>query len=284
VNTVGPEPVPEPVPEPTSAPPPFPRPARRHPRRTARRAAAAVLVAALAGVGIGEMILQTDDRDDSATAASVTAPAVPGSGSSTLRPSPSASPSWGAHSNGNHFGSLRSLLLPVPESMYLPGPDDGLLGNDAELDRAKLAASLDRTLKGLPKERRQVVRDAWNAMRLRAGALRTYRVRDGDFMVEMSLDQLNQQAVKAVDAYSRAIIDVSGDFREGPAVAGHTKARCVLPPVEPSAEIEYMSCFAAVGDLMVSMQVTGVGPLNKDLPVKMFGEQLDRLAIPGASV
>jgi hypothetical protein len=250
-----------------------PAPAAGARPRTALKALAAVLAAVVAGVGIGEVILHTAYQDD--TAATASGPAA----------TASPSPSYGAKSNGNHFGSLRDLMLPVPEDYEL-GPDHGELGNDTVLDAKQVSARLNQALKTVPRKSRRRVESAWQSLHLRASAVRTYKADDNTFMVEMRLDQFNQQAVKATTAISGAFIDYSGAFRRGPAIAGHPGARCVLPPLEPSAEIDYMTCFAAVGDLMVTMEVTGVAPLNqgKEMAARLLKAQLDRLAIPGAVV
>ncbi|MCD0482290.1 hypothetical protein LO771_07650 [Streptacidiphilus sp. ASG 303] len=264
------------LPAPPPVPPPAPRAGQRPARRrTALRALAAVAAAAAAGAGIGEVLLHTAYRDAGAAAA------APAAAAPAAAPSPS--PSFGARSNGNHFGPLRGLLLPVPDG-YRPGPDHGELGNDTELDGGQLAARMRQALREVPRKNRSRVESAWRSLHLRASGLRTYRSDDGAFMVEMSLDQFNQHAVKAAGAFESALVDVSGAFRRGPAVPGHPGARCVLPPVEPSAQIDYMTCFAAEGDLLVTMETTGVAPLNKDQAVQLFKSQLDRLAPPGAAV
>ncbi|MFJ6212070.1 hypothetical protein ACIQGZ_01820 [Streptomyces sp. NPDC092296] len=257
-------------PAPPTAPPAAPP--RRRRRRRAWRPLAAVLAAAVAGVGIGEVLLHTRYRDDTATAAPTTAPV-------TAAPSPS----WGARSNGNHFGSLRDQLLPVPDDYNL-GPDEGDLGNDTELVGAQLHDRLRQQLKGVPDKHRKEVEDTWNSLHVRAGGLRTYRADSGEFMAEMQLSQLNQQAATARTALSTALVDGLGAFRQGPAVPGHRDTRCILPPLEPSAQIDYMTCFAAEGDLLVTMAVTGTAPLDKDKAVALLKAQLDRLARPGAAV
>ncbi|WP_377270258.1 hypothetical protein [Peterkaempfera sp. SMS 1(5)a] len=232
-----------------------------------------MVAAALAGVGVGEVLLHTAYQDDT------TAAAAPAATAPTVAPSPA----WGGHSNGNHFGSLRDLLLPVPDS-YTLGPDSGGSGNDAELNSKQLASREEEALKTVPKKNRKTVEKAWKSLHLRASGLRTYQDRSGGLMVEMRLDQFNQQAVAAASAFNGAVVDASGAFRQGPAVAGHQNARCVLPPLEPSAKIDFMTCFAAEGDLLISMDVTGVTPLDKDGAVQLLKAQLDRLARPGAAV
>lgn len=261
-----------------AAPAPAPAPTGQGPapsrKRRALRPVAAVLAAVLAGVGIGEVLLHTTYRTTAAPVAAAPAGSAP-----TVAPTPS----WGARSNGNHFGSLRDLLLPVP-GRYRPGPDIQDLGNDTALTGTQLSGRLRQALAGVPAKDRKRVQQAWNSLHLRASGLRTYQVDDGGYMAEIRLDQFNQQAVKAAKALESAVVDYSGAFRQGPAVAGHPDARCVLPPLEPSARIDYMTCFAAEGDLLVTMEVTGVAPLMKDQAVQLLQAQLDRLAAPGAAV
>ncbi|GAA2739869.1 hypothetical protein [Kitasatospora cinereorecta] len=241
------------------------------PSRPLLRAAAAVLAAALVGVGIGEAIIKVRYDDRPAVAA---APA---------QPSASASPAWGAKSNGNHFGAMRDLLLPMPSGFSL-GPDAGSLGNDAELGSDLLAKRLQKNLDDIPKQYQDRVRSAWEALHFKASGVRTYQSDHGDLLVEVYLDQFNQQAVSQTTELYGAMVDDTGVFRRGPEVPGHPGARCVLPPLRPGDKLDFVHCFSAEGDLLVTMEVSGAAPVNQDKVVDLFRQQLDRLARPGASV
>ncbi|WP_354641670.1 hypothetical protein [Kitasatospora camelliae] len=249
------------------------RPAGRPGSRTLLRGAAAVLVAALVGVGIGEAVLAIHYDENRPAVAAVAKPA----------PSTPAAPEWGAQSNGNHFGRLRDLLLPVPTG-YTLGPDAGALGNDSELGREQLDKRMEKNLDGVPNQYRDRVKGAWEALHQKGSGIRTYRSGGADLLVEMYLDQFNQQAVTQTTELYGAMVDDTGVFRHGPAVPGHDAARCVLPPLRAGDELDFMHCFSAEGDLLVTMNVSGTAPLNQDKVVDLFRQQLDRLARPGASV
>ncbi|MEV4559856.1 hypothetical protein AB0K51_23075 [Kitasatospora sp. NPDC049285] len=244
------------------------------PKRTVLKAAAAVVAAALVGVGIGEAIIQVHyAKDDKAVVAA--APTAP-------QPSASPSAAWGAKSNGNHFGSLRDLLLPVPGA-YRLGPDAGALGHDSELGQEQLAKRLEKNLADVPEKYRDQVKKAWEDLHFLGSGVRTLVPGDNSMLVELYLDQFNQQAVSQTSQLYGAMVDDTGVFRHGPDVPGHPGARCVLPPLRPGDQLDYVHCFSAEGDLLVTMEVSGLAPLDQNKVVDLFRQQLDRLARPGAS-
>jgi hypothetical protein len=242
-------------------------------RGFALRAGAAVVAAALLGVGIGAGILK------------VAYPAPDGPVAAQAGPAPTASPkpSFGANSSGYHFGSMRDLLVPVPEG-YQPGPDSGAYGNDTELTADQRTAWVEDAVRGLPVKLQQGVRDRWKELQLRGAGVRSFRSAQGDLNVTMWLLQYQKDAVKADNAMVEAFGSDSGLFRTGPDVPGHTEAHCYLPYADPGAQIDQLICSAAEGDLRVEMRVEGVAPLPKSKAVTLFVQQLDRLASPGASV
>ncbi|MFI8460476.1 hypothetical protein [Kitasatospora sp. NPDC085464] len=237
------------------------------------RAGAATVAAALVGVAIGVGIIKTQYDDPApAAAAPSTAPT----------PSATATP-YGAKSNGSHFGSLRDLLLPVPAG-YEPGPDDGVYGNDTELNGEQLAAQLDAELQQVPKEKRDKLRSYWEGLHVKATGVRSYLAGGDDLVIGLKLRQFNQQEVQRINEYTAVFTGDTGLFRIGPSIPGHPEAHCYLMPAPPSAPIDYLECSAAEGDLLVVMNAEGVAPLPKDKIVALFTLQLDRLARPGAAV
>ncbi|GAA2249740.1 MULTISPECIES: hypothetical protein [Kitasatospora] len=242
----------------------------------ALRAGAAVVAAALLGVGIGVGILKVRYRDpEPDTAARDTAP--------TAAPSTPAGSSYGAKSNGTHFGSMRDLLLPVPAG-YTLGPDAGAYGNDTELTEDQRKAWVDDQIQALPQKLRDDVRKVWQDVPLKGGGVRSYAdAAGGDLVVTIWLLQYHQDAVKADNAFVGAMASDSGLFREGPQVPGHQEAHCYLPSAPPGEKLDALICSAAVGDLRVETRVEGVAPLPKDKVVTLLRRQLDRLALPGAS-
>ncbi|WP_329496744.1 hypothetical protein [Kitasatospora herbaricolor] len=239
------------------------------------RGAAATVAAALVGVVIGVGIIEVR-YDDPAPAAA----AGPGPGAV---PAPAPSPTaFGAKSNGNHFGGLRDLLLPVPAGFAL-GPDYGSYGNDTELTAEQLAAEVDEGVKDVPADKRERVKQYWNGLHVKGTGVRTFKSSAGDLVVSLKLRQFNQQEVQKENEYTAIFTGDTGLFRTGPEIPGHPEAHCYLMPVAPGAQIDYLECSAAEGDLLVVMDVEGVAQLPKDKIVSLFTAQLDRLASPGAS-
>ncbi|MGY0466599.1 hypothetical protein ACW14Y_41030 [Kitasatospora sp. cg17-2] len=255
-----------PVPAPADAPPGTATASRRM-----LRAGGATLAAALVGVAVGAAIIEVR-YDDPPPVAAAPPPTVP-----TSRSVP-----FGAKSNGNHFGSLRDLLLPVPDD-HEPGPDDGAFGNDTELTGDQMAAAFEDDLGPLPEEQRKKLRQSWKDLHVKATGVRTYTNKQGGLVIGMKLHQFNQQEVQKANEFTALFTGDSGIFRLGPAVPGHPEAHCYLPPAKPSAPIDRMTCSAAEGDLLVVMDAEGVAPLAKDRIVGLLAQQLDRLARPGAS-
>ncbi|TQF04141.1 hypothetical protein E6W39_20305 [Kitasatospora acidiphila] len=223
--------------------------------RRALRTGAAVAAAVLLGVGIGVGIIKSQYRQ-----AETSTPAVP----SAAAPSPGAArpsaPSYGAQSDGTHFGAVRDLLLPVPAGFAL-GPDDGVYGDDTELTKDQIDGYLDDRVAELPKDQRDKVKAALQAQGHRAAGVRSYRSSDGALVATVWLDrfdkQFDKQAVEAANAFDAAMGSDSGLFRQGPAVPGHQQAACFLPPLRPSNPIDELDCTAGVGDMLVTMHVEG---------------------------
>ncbi|MFF7453373.1 hypothetical protein [Kitasatospora sp. NPDC008115] len=248
-------------------------PARGTSRRLLRVGGATV-AAALVGVGIGVGIIEVRYDDTATPVAATTAGAV-----AKPAPTPTATP-FGAKSNGNHFGSLRDLLLPMPDG-YAPGPDDGIYGNDAEVTTDQLSTEFADELVGVPEEQQDKLRRFWEDLHVKATGVRTYR--NQTVVLGIRLHQFNQQEVQKMNEYRAVFAGDTGLFRLGPAVPGHPEAHCYLMPAPPSAPIDRMECSAAEGDLLVVLTVEGVAPLPKDKIVNLLTQQLDRLARPGAS-
>ncbi|MER5349363.1 hypothetical protein ABT093_03385 [Kitasatospora sp. NPDC002551] len=240
--------------------------------RRVLRAGGAIVAAALTGVVIGVGIIEVRYDDPAPAAAAIAAAA----------PTATATP-FGAKANGNHFGSLRDLLLPVPGG-FLLGPDDGADGNDTELTADQLATVFDEDLGPVPKEQQDKLRQYWKDLHVKAAGVRTYKARLGELVIGIKLRQFNQQEVQRMNEYTAIFTGDTGLFRRGPVVPGHPEAHCYLMPAPPAAPIDRMECSAAEGDLLVVLDAEGVAPLPKDKIVALLTQQLDRLARPGASV
>jgi hypothetical protein len=250
----------------------------RRPAGRLLRAAGVTVAAALVGVVIGVGIVELGYHGSTPkTEASAAGPAA--------APTPTAAPTapaFGAKSNGNHFGSLRDLLIPVPAGFVL-GPDYDNYGNDAELTAEQLTAEIDEGLKDLPADKRAKMREFWNGLHVKGTGVRTFKTSASDLVVSIKLRQFNQDEVQKENEYTALFGDDTGIFRGGPEIPGHPEAHCYLMPVAPGAPIDYLECSAAEGDLLVIMDVEGVALLPKDKIVSLFTAQLDRLARPGAS-
>jgi hypothetical protein len=237
---------------------------------------AAVAAAVLAGVGIGFGIIKAG-YDDTAKTASP-ARSVP-----SASPSAASTPAYGALSSGAHFGSMRDLLLPEPSGFSL-GPDAGLYGDDTQLTKDQISAYLDDRVSVLPKDQRDKAKAALQADGHRGAGVRSYVPSDDSMVATIWLDQFDKQAVAEESAFQAALGADSGLFRQGPAVPGHAEAACYLPALQPKDPIDGMVCTAGIGDLLVTMDVEGLAPLPKSEAVSLFRQQLERLALPGASV
>ncbi|OKJ00033.1 hypothetical protein [Kitasatospora sp. CB01950] len=240
------------------------------PRRTALKAVAAVVVAALVGVGIGEAIIKVHYKETDAPVAAA--------------PAPSATPTheFGAKSNGNHFGSLRDLLLPLPSSYHL-GPDYKSIGNDNELRDADLDKALKETLADVPEKYRKDAESALSSLHIQGIGARSMVSLGNQTVITLVLSQFNQQAVAAENSSWGKWYTDNELYRVGPGVAGHGEAHCALPTLKAGDQLDYLQCYAGVGDMLVQMEVAGVAPLDQNKVVDLFRQQLDRLAVPGAS-
>lgn len=196
------------------------------------------------------------------------------------RPSGTPSPSFGARSGGAHFGSLRDLLLPPPDG-YSLGPDDGVMGNDTALTGSALSSHLADVFPGVPDADRRTLQRELGATGIRAYGLRTYRDTSGDLDITVTLVQLNPAAARNAARFDAALFQASGAGRKGPAVPGHPEAHCYVPPPASGDALGGLLCFADAGDLMATMTVDGPNPLDAAAPARLYGAQLDRIAIPG---
>lgn len=227
-----------------------------------------VLSAVAVGGGVGFGILQVDKKPDRTVAA------VSGS------PAPSASPAYGAHVDGDHFGTLSDLLLPLPVGYNL-GPDDPGIGNDTTLTTAQYRAIFDEDIASLSSSDRKKLDGGFNASFVKGDAVRTYQS-SGDMVIEVELRQENQRAASSGAAWLKELADSTQAFRAGPAVPGFPQVHCYLPPLASGDKLDYMDCDASVGDMYVRLSAYGVAPLDSASATDLLRQQLERLAIPGA--
>ncbi|MFF7680706.1 hypothetical protein [Actinacidiphila glaucinigra] len=245
-------------------------PAPRRSRRGVALGTAVALVAVIAGGGVGFTVLQ-HQKDDAKQASAQTWKA----------PEPKKTSEYGTKSGGSHYGTLGKLLLPVPDD-YSPGPDIAEFGNDAELSAERAEELMRGDLDGVPKKQRDMVRKAVARLHIQGMGMRTYREDQSRFFVETQIVQMkNKRSAKADTEFFTAFTKALGVFRNGPKIAGHDKARCVLPPKEPGQKLDSMVCQATEGDLLIRMSVTGTSPLRKTEAADLLKQQLDRVQDPG---
>ncbi len=261
-----PDPLHDPLPELPSGP--VPPPERKPGRgRWVALGTAAVLSAVVVGGGVGYGVLQAVDKPRPQAAAA-------------KKPAPVKPPTYGALSNGNHFGSLGDLLLPVPSDME-PGPDFYEFGNDTVLTASQYQAIFKKSIAFLSTADRKVEEQDFAASHTKGYALRSYLVSDTT-VITVSLRQENQQTAANAAKWSKDRADATGAYRPGPGVPGFPQTHCYLPPLASGDKLDYMDCDASVGDIAVWMDVEGVAPLDSASAVNLLSQQLTRLAIPGA--
>ena len=196
------------------------------------------------------------------------------------KPAAPRPPAYGALSNGNHFGSLSDLMLPVPDDMTL-GPDFYEYGNDTVLSAPQFHALFDKSIAPLSTAARRAEEQYFQASHTKGYALRSYLVSDTTSIV-IALRQENQNSAAQNAAASKELAEATNVFRPGPAVPGFPGVHCYLPPLASGDKLDYMDCDASVGDIAVWMDVSGVAPLDSASAVSLLSQQLTRLAIPGA--
>ncbi|MFD3455905.1 hypothetical protein ACFWVC_27470 [Streptomyces sp. NPDC058691] len=251
-----------------------PEPTAEAPRRNGRKGLAlgiaAALVAVLGGGGIGYAVLQHQE-DDGGKAATKPWKA----------PQPEKTGSYGVQSGGSHYGALGKLLLPMPDG-YKAGPDMTPYGNDVELAGKQAVSAMTEGYRDLPKKSRDAALKAVDRLRIQGIGMRSYAAEDNGMLIEIRIVQMkNKRAARAGTEFFADFTKALGVFRNGPAITGHDKARCVLPPKEPGADLDFMECQATEGDLLVTMSVSGQSPLDKKDAADVLAHQLDRIQDPG---
>ncbi|MFG3236665.1 hypothetical protein ACGFZG_33625 [Streptomyces antibioticus] len=251
------------------------KPARKF--RPGRIAAVAVaLVAAgavVAGVGFTVVTVRDADRD-------------PG------RPTwkfPAAGKDDPEAKSGSGKG-LSALLVPYGTDDYVPGPDVGEFGADAELSGARATALRKESYDDLPRSTRKKLDQLVEKQRIQGMAMRSYVLRPSGFdttsiTATVTLTRLdNRTAVRDMANSFNGFLAATDFFRKGPKVKGHKDVRCFLTPKGGKDDLAAAFCSAAVGDVLVSVTADGPDPLDAKLVTNFFTTQLDRIDNPGQSV
>ncbi|WP_052442653.1 hypothetical protein [Streptacidiphilus neutrinimicus] len=193
-----------------------------------------------------------------------------------------ATPSFGAHSDGDHYGSLGDLLLPIPAG-YQYGPDDMGLGDDSVLTPSQYEAMYTKSFAFLSSGERQQLKNELDLAHVLGYGLRTYSDSSSQ-VVEITLLQENQHTAKGWSQVGKELADATNALRAGPSIPGHPEAHCYLLPTRPGDPLDSMGCEAAVGDLLVSLDAEGTAPLDQRGAAAILEAQLNRLAIPAAQI
>jgi hypothetical protein len=220
--------------------------------------------ALLVGGGTGFGILKATDHGSTPVATPVAAPA----------PTPSPSITSGVRTDGSHYGSVRDFMLPIPPN-FRPGPDDMTFGNDASITPQQLDAQVGQLFPGLKPGDLTSAKGAMEAAHMKDGALRSYAESDGKLDIQFSAFQLDPTTAAKQTADFVRIVNDSGLFRTGPAVAGYPDAHCVLPSTLPGDKLDAMVCLGTVGDTFVAATAGGAVPLDQKLVTALFAQQLD---------
>jgi hypothetical protein len=191
-------------------------------------------------------------------------------------------PGFGAHSDGDHYGSLSDLLLPMPAG-YDYGPDDMGLGDNSVLNRDQYEAMFAKQFSFLSASERDQLKSRLDLDHILGYGLRVYTDNSSQ-VLEISLLQENQHSAKGWAQAGKYLADSTDVFRAGPSIPGHPEAHCYLLPALPGDRLDSMHCDAAVGDLLVSLDGYGAAPLDQQGAAALLEAQLNRLAIPGAQI
>ncbi|MFJ8693897.1 hypothetical protein [Streptomyces roseolilacinus] len=189
---------------------------------------------------------------------------------------------------------LGKLLLPVPEGFRL-GPDVGEHGNDAELSAQQANTVLKESGRHLSGPQRRVFERLIDELGVKGLAVRTYAtefaphggVNERDDVIGVQIARLKDGAqARRVYTARTAMADRMG-LDGGPKVEGHENSACHLVPErddEQGAGVAEMECVAYTSDLLVTVSVQGMRPLDESVIADMVKEQLDHIDLPGEHV
>ncbi|WP_042415707.1 hypothetical protein [Streptacidiphilus anmyonensis] len=193
-----------------------------------------------------------------------------------------AKPGYGAHSDGDHFGSLSDLLLPVPDG-YGYGPDDGGDGDNTVLTHDQYLKTFNKDFADLGTSERRQLANQLDLDHVLGYAVRTY-TDNAQLVIKVSLLQENQQTAKGMASLGKYIADQTGAFRAGPTITGHPEAHCYLLATDPNDPLDRLDCDDYVGDILITVQAYGPAPLDQQAVASLMEQQLSRLAIPAAQI
>ncbi len=266
---------------PADAPPPLPLPLPvKKPGRRGRIAAVvgAVLLAGVVVAGTGYTVVTVRSADRDAGAPVWKFPAEKHDDEKTVTAS-----------------GLAGVLVPYGTDGWVPGPDLGEFGSDAQLSGAQATALRKEALRDLPRSQRRRLEKEIDRERIKGMAMRSYFSADRSNLaddyaarvnaVSIVLSQMESPAaVRDQSEFETDFLDALDIFRKGPEVKGHKNAKCFLPPKDADEDLDSMYCSAYVGDVLVTATADGVKPLDTKGVAMLLGTQLDRIAEPGKAI
>ncbi|MFF3415153.1 hypothetical protein ACFYW9_10675 [Streptomyces sp. NPDC002698] len=193
--------------------------------------------------------------------------------------------------NAGAATGLAGMLLPYGDA-YTRGPDLSEFGTDAELSGGQATALRKESLRDLPRTQRRQLEKEIDKERIKGVVMRSYLSTDAfgadyekSFTASVTLSRMeNQRTVRDISTKQIRLLDALGIFRKGPKVEGHKNAGCFLPPKDSSEKLDMMVCSAYTGDVLVSVTVSGVKPLDGPAVARFLSAQLDRITDPGEAV
>jgi hypothetical protein len=193
--------------------------------------------------------------------------------------------------NAEAATGLAGMLLPYDDA-YTRGPDLAEFGTDAELSGGQATALRKESLRDLPRTQRRQLEKEIDKERIKGVVMRSYlstvayaSYSKKSFTASVTLSRMaNQRTVRDISTKQIQLLDALGIFRKGPKVEGHKNAGCFLPPKDSSEKLDMMVCSAYTGDVLVSVTVSGVKPLDGPAVARFLAAQLDRITDPGEAV
>jgi hypothetical protein len=187
---------------------------------------------------------------------------------------------------------LAGMLVPYGYDNWLPGPDLGEFGSDAQLSGARATALQKESLRDLPRSQRKRLEKEIDRWRVEGMAMRSYTSGSTSVYSENEIHTVgivlarmeNKAAVRDLARFQTEFLDALDIFRKGPKIEGHKDAQCFLPPADAETDLDTMQCSAHVGDVLVTLTADGAKPLATESVAVLFGQQLDRIDEPGKAV
>ncbi|MGW0842178.1 hypothetical protein ACWD26_18775 [Streptomyces sp. NPDC002787] len=251
-----------------------PAPEKKKPRRRGRIAAVAacvlLLAATLGTVGYTVRTVDAADRD----------PGAPG----WKFPKTTAE-----NKKAPELTGLAATLVPYDDT-WTRGPDIGEFGSDAALSGAQATDLRKESLRDLPRSQRRQLERQLERQDIQGLAMRSYLGQaeslssEDTFTASVELVRMDKGAVKDVATFQKDFLEILDVFRKGPKVEGHKNASCFLPPKDADVKLDAVFCFAAQGDVLVTVDAYGVKPMDTKAVARLVREQLDRIAEPGEAV